>query len=764
MTADAPRMPLRAAPEERIRLRVGTWPVAPGQSVWATCRVRGKDGSATELVRKGRWLCNEGPNSIWEIELGRFRRGDSVEYTVLGSDAEGGDCSSEQFAFSVGPKLLLALLWHQHQPLYAPHHAGPGPAILRQPWARLHALRDYLGMAALAAEQPALHLTINLSPVLLLQLDGYVAHTMTDAALELTRKPAEQLDAEERRQLLASFFDAHWHNQIERHPRYAELFARHAAEKPFSAQDLRDLQMWFNLAWFSSELRRGELRLPTGKVASVRRFVEQGAGFSHQDVLEMIAEQEAVMEAVVPLHAELQRRGQIEVSTTPKYHPILPLLVDTDRATLDRAGTWLPERFAHPEDAHAQVRAAVADYTRRFGVPPRGMWPAEGAVADFVVPIFAEHGVRWLASDRGVLARSGKWGYAVDDPDVACQPYRAEAAGTELTVFFRDTQLADAIGFSYQHYADPARAARHWLTDLKERLASRVSGEDRVVTVALDGENPWGGYVDDGRSFLRALYAECVAEPQIETVTFSEYLDGNAARDLAPHPVAGLERVHELFNGSWADESGSAPGVDLGTWIGEEEENRAWNLLGALRRALSDAGLTPEAAPEAFEALYAAEGSDWFWWYGTDQDSGHDDEFDALFRAHVMAAYRLAGLSVPAEVRRRIVPRSVPWSFAEKAHEMPAESRLHVRTNCPGVLRYRVDDGGERRQTLLPTGGAMAGVQRFETVMGPMPSGARVLAFRFECGRPGCVSETCAQGEQRVVVLPASSRSPDLQQ
>ncbi len=758
LTSDAPRRPVRASPDERVCLRVGTWPVAEGQSVWATFAVTSRDGTVANLVRRGRWLHNDGVNSLWEIELGRFRRGDRVEYTVLGEDAEGGSCSAGTFSFTVGPKLRLALLWHQHQPLYAPVQSGPGPVVLRQPWVRLHAVRDYFGMAALAAEQPSVHLTFNLTPSLLMQLEGYVSHALTDHALELTRTPAEKLTTAERHELVSRFFDAHWHNQIEIHPRYAELFAQRSAEKSFSAQDLRDLQMWFNLAWFGSELSAGEARLPNGRTVSVRRFVEKGEGFAHTDVLEMLAQQEAVMAAVVPLHAELQRRGQIEISTTPLYHPILPLLVDTDRATLDRAGTYLPRRFAHPEDAHAQVKRAVDDYTQRFGRPPQGMWPAEGAVAQFVVPIFAEHGVRWLASDRGVLARSGKWGYAVDDPDVLCQPYRAESAGTEIAIFFRDTALADAIGFSYQHYADPARAARHFITDVKQRFAERVCGDDRVLTVVLDGENAWSGYPDDGRPFLRALYEQLAGDAQVETVTFSEYLDGNEQRGLGGHPLGELQQVHELFTGSWADESGSAPGVDLGTWIGEEEENRAWELLGDLRLALADAGLSPESAPLAFESLYAAEGSDWFWWYGTDQDSGHDDEFDALFRDHVAQSYRHAGLEVPPAVFRRLVPQSVPWSFVGKAHEIPAESRLHVRTHCPGVLRYRIDDGNERAESLLPTGGAMAGVQRYEIVIGPMPPGARELRFRFECGRPGCTSDTCARKEQVVSVVPSSSR------
>jgi len=227
----------------------------------------------------------------------------------------------------------------------------------------------------------------------------------------LTLKPAETLTAEEREQVLSTFFDAHWHNQIFPHPRYKELFVQRRENHSFTVQDLRDLQMWFNLARFGQEFREGKVRLATGEVTSVRRFVEQGRDFSPADIEAMVAEQYKIMRAVVPIHRQLQERGQIEVSTTPFYHPILPLLVDTDRATIDRPGTTHPRRFAHPEDAEAQVRLAVECYQRCFGRPPRGMWPAEGAVSQFVVPSFARHKVHWIATDQGVLTRLGRWGY-----------------------------------------------------------------------------------------------------------------------------------------------------------------------------------------------------------------------------------------------------------------------------------------------------------------------------------------------------------------
>lgn len=754
LTPDAPRAPRRVSAGERVAVHTGTWPIAPGQSVRVSFRVEHANAKRSEGYADAVWVRNDGPNSYWRADLGPFARGDRVRYAVEGASAEG-QVRGPAAEFRVGPKLYLALLWHQHQPLYKDtRHAGPKGSY-RQPWVRLHALRDYYAMAALVAEHPSVHLTINLTPVLLWQLEDYLERGATDRVLELTLTPAERLTAHEREEVLAGFFDAHWHNQIFPYPRYRELFNQRLAGHSFSAQDLRDLAMWFHLVWFGEEFRAGAVRLPTGETASVQRFVRKGGQFSHGDIEAMVAEQYKVMRAIVPMHRLLQDRGQIEVATTPFHHPILPLLVDTDRATIDRAGATYPPRFAHPEDAEAQVQSAVECYRRHFGQMPRGMWPAEGAVAQFVVPIFARHGVHWLATDRAVLARSGRWGYAAGNPDVLCQPYRAQEGEHSLSVFFRDTALSDAVGFHYQTYDDDGRAAAEFLQQIKSRFADRLDSDaDRVLTVVLDGENAWSAYREDARPFLHALYGLLEHDRDIETVTFSEYLDGNPARFLAAHAVSEQQRVHALFTGSWIDEWGSAPGVDLGTWIGEDEENRAWSLLGEARAALDAAGITPASRTAAFDALYTAEGSDWFWWFGADQDSGNDAEFDELFRMHLANVYLHIGAEPPATLARHIVPRAEVWTFARPVDRIQRGDRLVVRTNCPGELTWRVDDGRPQAAALVPVGGVMAGVRRYHLVLGPFGAPARSVRFRFRCTNPGCrgVDACCRTDEYCVAV------------
>ena len=754
LTPDAPRSPHRVSPGEPVRLTIGSWPVEPGQTVWLTYRVEHVNGSHETGRTAVSWQRNEGGNSYWQAGIGPFARGDRVSYTV--------NCRSPRETvtgptaeFRVGPKLYLALLWHQHQPIYkdTAHPTAGGSYI--HPWVRLHAIRDYYSMAALVAEHPGVHLTINLTPSLLWQLEDYLERGATDRTLELTLKTAESLTSDERETVLGTFFDANWHNQIFPHPRYKELFEQRRAKQEFTDQDVRDLQMWFNLAWFGSEFRNGIVQLATGEAASVQHFVAQGSGFTTTDIEAMVAEQVKIMRAVIPIHRQLQEQGQIEVSATPFYHPILPLLVDSDRATINRPGTTHPPRFAYPEDAKTQVRLAMESYHHWFGRAPRGMWPAEGAVSQFVIPYFARHGIRWLATDRGVLARSGRWGYEAHQPDVLCQPYRASEGDHALSIFFRDTELSDAIGFHYHGYSNYREAAGSFLQTIRERFARQVSGEaDRVLTVVLDGENAWGAYRDDARPFLHALYELLEKDAEMETVTFSDYLNGSLERDVTAHSLDDQTRVHDLFTGSWIDENGSAPGVDLGTWIGEDEENQGWALLGQARRFLKEVGATPESAPAAFAALYMAEGSDWFWWFGADQDSGNDDEFDDLFRTHLKNVYRGTGHAPPAELERHIVPHAVVWTFTQQISRIQPGDRLTVRTNCAGVLTWQVDGQEGRTAELHPVGGVMAGVTRYNMTLGPFSPQAQVVRFRFTCTHNGCPGqEICCEPKEYQVHL-----------
>lgn len=633
------------------------------------------------------------------------------------------------------PLLYLAILWHQHQPYYGDCTHTGASGCFPVPWVRLHALRDYYSMAALVAAYPEVHLTINLTPVLLRQLADYVERDWTDAALELTRTPTARLTTAQREAIATTFFDADWHHEIYPHPRYKELFDRRGRGAALDDRDFTDLRMWFNLAWFAPEFQRGEVTLPDGSVVSVRRFVEKAADFTEDNVAAMIEEQFKILRNVVAIHRSLQDAGQIEVSTTPSYHPILPLLHDSDLAILDRAGTNLPVRFAYPEDANAQVEEAVALYTRLFQRGPSGMWPAEGAVGESVIEHFRRHGVRWIATDQGVLQRSGEWGYEAHRPELLAKAWRAGSDDCErcVSVFFRDTDLSNAIGFRYGQM-EPRAAVDDFIGNLKHRFLAH-DGTERLVSVILDGENAWGSYEQAGRPFFAELYRRLSSDREIRTVTYSEWLRGSPERGIPPHPLREQERVCKLAHASWIDEYGSQPGNDLGTWIGEAEENAAWDLLREARNGLRAIDATPASHPAAFQALYAAEGSDWFWWYGDDQHCDAEPFFDDLFRQHLRAVYQLAGLPAPARLDLHIVPRVVTWSFLDQVQHISPRDRLRFKAGCPGTLAWWMEGSKERHEiALTPSGGVMAGLNSYTATLGPFDDRSHTIGFEFHCG------------------------------
>lgn len=734
MTADAPREPMRVAPGQPVRLVIGTAPIGPEQSVRISYDVIHPSGTAERGMLNVPWHHNAHHASYWIASLGPFDRGDRVTYRVHGV-AGYERVEMPAIRFNVGPRLYLAMLWHQHQPSYIDLSQPPRGSVA-QPWVRLHALRGYYAMPALGAAFPDLRVTFNLTPVLLWQIEQYVQQGATDRQLDLTRTPARRLGASEQEEILATFFDADWRSQILPFPRYLELAERRRAREPFAEQDLRDLQMWFNLAWFAPQFQQGEVSLPGRQSATVARFIEQEGAFSEADIEEMLAEQYKILRAIVPLHRELQSRGQIEVSTTPFYHPILPLLYDTDSATIDRPGACKPPRFHHPEDAEAQVARAVEAYRHHFGRRPRGMWPAEGAVSSQVMPILGRSGIDWIATDQGVLHKSGLYGYDVTNPDTLNRPYQAWSDGQALAIFFRDAGLSNLISFHYHRaYEDMEAAAADWLEQVLRNTADRFVGlEDRILTIALDGENTWNAYGPRAPAFFQALYRRLVESPEIETVTFSEYLRGDVRRRVAEHPAAGLERVAELFTGSWIDEVGSAPGVDLGTWVGEPDENRAWGLLGEAREALAEAGATADTHQQAFEALYTAEGSDWFWWLGTDHAGQHNAEFEALFRLHLTNAYRLAGLEPPASLAHPLIPWSLVWTLETRPEYARPLEQLTVRANCFGTVTWRAEPGGEQGEAVMQlVSGFGAVAARYEATLGPFGPDVREVRLSFRC-------------------------------
>ena len=536
--------------------------------------------------------------------------------------------------------LSIAFVWHMHQPYYKDDVTGS--YIL--PWVRMHGIKDYYDMPALLSDFPGIHQTFNLVPSLLKQIRDYVDNGATDKFLTLTMKPAADLDQADKLFLLKNSFMANWDTMIRPYPAYWSLLERRGhsvspedlqnATRYYTTQDYLDLQVWFNLTWFDPLFKHNDPLL-TG-------LIRKGSGFTENEKALLVAKQREVMGLIIPEYKRLAEAGRIELTTTPFYHPILPLLCDTDLAKIGAPDIHLPaNRFSHPEDAKVQIERALAYHEDLFGSRPSGMWPSEGSVAEELIPLLAESGVAWIGTDEGVLARS--LGIHIDrdfagimkNPDVLYQPYLAGKGDRRVSVVFRDHTLSDLIGFVYSKW--DYKNAVHDLIDRLHRVRKGLSHGPHLASIILDGENAWEYYQNDGRDFFLYLYERLSCEPGLQCVTVGEYLREHPAK-------ASIERLHA---GSWIN-------ANYRIWIGHEEDNRAWDLLSQTRQALTDYaardGAPGKLAP-AWEEIYIAEGSDWCWWYGDDHFSENDEEFDLLFRTHLMNVYRIIGMDVPDELR-----------------------------------------------------------------------------------------------------------------
>lgn len=520
----------------------------------------------------------------------------------------------------------VAILWHMHQPFY--QDLITGEHIL--PWVRMHALKDYFGMTALLREFPAVRLTFNLVPSLLVQLEAFAADRAQDRALALSLKPAADLAAEDVEFIRANFFHAQRHRMIDIYPRYAELLAARAGS--YSVDDLRDLQVWHKLAWIDPIYLADDPR--------VRRLVDRGREFTEEDKAVLRQIELEILNRVVPELREAAARGQVELSTSPFYHPILPLLCDTDIYLRTHPDARRPRHpFAWPEDAAEQLARAAAYHARTLGARPAGLWPSEGSVSDAMVPLAARAGFGWMATDELILARTLGATFSRDaqghleQPERLYTPYVVRAGGEAIACVFRDHVLSDLIGFTYASWPADA-AADDFIARLVEagrRAEARGISQEPVVAIILDGENAWEHFEGGGRPFLRALYARLSAHPQLRTVTMAEACAG-ARRELAG-----------IFPGSWID-------GNFYIWIGHPDDQRAWSQVADARAALDEAPADAPDVAAAREEVFVAEGSDWCWWYGDDHSSAHDLEFDELFRRHLRNAYQLMGRPVPDEL------------------------------------------------------------------------------------------------------------------
>jgi alpha-amylase/alpha-mannosidase (GH57 family) len=524
--------------------------------------------------------------------------------------------------------LNVAILWHMHQPDYR----DPATGRSAMPWVRLHALKGYFDMLhVLQDSHPDARAVFNFVPSLVSQLTSYIDGTLTDDYLELSRRPTDDLGPEDREFVALNFFHANHRTMVDCYPRYRQLRMMSklpgGAPRQFANQDLRDLVVWFNLTWLGYTARR--------EYPLVDELIGQGHRFTEGQKNSLLDLHMEIAGRIIPEYRAAVESGIIELTTTPYYHPILPLLIDSDSAKDGLPGRSLPDPpFSAPEDAHLHVKKALDHHEQVFGTRPEGMWPAEGSVSQAVVELLGGLGIKWIATDQDILFRSRPKARKED----LYKPWSAGKRRRSVNMVFRDRDIADAIGFRYSQ-TTAETAVNSFMTRLMAIAATLDDPASSLVTIVLDGENAWEYYPDGGEAFLSSMYRQVAESPLFRWTTIGEH--------TRQHPPKS--RISKVFPGSWI-------GGNFDIWIGSDEENRAWDALRNTRIALVEAedALTDDQREQAWELVYGAEGSDWFWWFGDDFSTALKSEFDRLFRARLAGVYRIIGEEPPSEVRKPI--------------------------------------------------------------------------------------------------------------
>lgn len=645
----------------------------------------------------------------------------------------------------------IAFLWHLHQPPYE----DPETGTFLLPWVRLHATRGYLDLADVHLRFPRVRSTVNFSPILLEQLEAYAEGRARDRFLEIAARPAADLSESERLFVLRRFFMVSWEQGIRPFPRYRALLEKRgrsprSADFPriarsFAEDELRDLQVLFQLAWMGFFARR--------ESEVVRELVTKGEGFTEEEKAALLAEQARLVARVIPMWKEVAAQGSVELSVSPYAHPILPLLCDTEVARVALPQARLPERLLARDDAERQVELGLDAFERIFGWRPAGMWPSEGSVSDEALEVMWRAGIQWAASDEEVLLRT----LPGADLREIYRPWKVRADGGEIQMVFRDRRLSDRIGFVY------ARAsARDAVDDLLAEVMRIQSGlhHRALVPIILDGENPWEYYPGSGEAFLVELFSRLSRrEGGIGTRTMTETLDWSG-------PIGHLDRIHP---GSWIEGS-------FRIWIGHPEDVAAWNLVRQSKEAIEEAaqqGCAEDVLATARGHLLRAEASDWFWWYGEDFATETRTEFDLLFRHHVQAAFRALGHEPPAASLEPLIPEGVDFGEALVAREPAGFVRPRIDGHRPsywewlgaglyvpgfGQAMYRADGpfarmyfGFDERHLFLrldPRVEPTVGEVPFERIAIEVRARGRSLELE---GRPGAKGEIELRMEDRVV-------------
>ncbi len=526
-------------------------------------------------------------------------------------------------------KLKISFLWHQHQPYYRIDNEF----IL--PWVLLHGTKDYFDIPEVLYEFPDIKQTFNFAPSLSLQIDEYISGKTKDKVQSLTAKPAAMLSFDDKTEIIKLFFHANYQNMIEANQRYLELFnIKNNSDfelNHFSENDWRDLQVWYNLVWF------GYFSSQSG---IIKRLYQKGRDFTEADKYSLLDYQMEVLKRINFQYKKLKELGQIDISCSPMFHPILPLLINSASARESRPNNKLPNPiFNFSDDAQLQISKGIQYFESVFGEVPIGMWPSEGSISDDTLELMIKNGIKWVATDEQILKNSKNNDY-IDT--LKFFPHKFKNNSGYISILFRDHFLSDRIGFEYSKWNehDAANDFIGHLRNIKNEIAKNhgeESLEHACISVILDGENCWEYYKENGIPFLRALFTKLEKSDEFVTVTCTEAII-NGHSDYMPE-------LNHIQAGSWIN-------GNFDIWIGHHEDINAWSLLSKARHQLDSLKntISNEAYNSALNHLLIAEGSDWFWWYGPEHSTPNKPDFDRLFRHYIKNAYFSMNCRIPDEL------------------------------------------------------------------------------------------------------------------
>ena len=534
---------------------------------------------------------------------------------------------------SQSKKLSIAFYWHMHQPVYQLSPTGD----FLMPWVRLHAVKDYLDMALWAKKFDKLKLNFNFVPVLINAIINYGENEAHDIHSRLTITPQDELTNEDKIFILNNFFDANYQTMILANPEYHRLYQIVQSSGTedtsiFSNQEYADLMALFNLAWIDPSFKTSNSEL--------KKLVKKGKNYTLEDRIAIIQIQRDIIKKIIPTIRKLIEKNKIEITTSPYYHPILPILLDYKNIKKNSSPANDLQDLKTDLDAKMQTKMALDRIEEVFGKRPRGVWPSEQCVSAKTLEMLSSLGVEWSLSDEGILANSINFEFEHDfkgyikEPYHLLKTYKYKTSTSDLKMVFRESTIPNLIGFEYQNH-NPIATAIDLYDRIKVLQSKILSSPDNehLLTIALDGENCWENYLEDGASFLKTLYTLITEDDSLETVLLSDYLEKTKEDKLLP----------KIASGSWINRN-------FKLWIDEPVKDIAWTYLKRVRQDFANFVKREPLNPNielARRELFICEGSDWFWWYGEPNDSGRDNIFDFLFRTHLKNVYRYLDLDTP---------------------------------------------------------------------------------------------------------------------